>query len=310
MTDAWGNDRTSDETAIPGWTADRMPDGGTTEPEVETKVAEIEQTRGEMSQTVSAIGDKLDPANIAQGAKDATIGKVEQTVRSVQNAAEDFVAQPMTSMQQAGGGLIETIRSNPVPAALAGIGIGWLWMSRSGGTRNGSRYGNRYQYAGGSYQGYGGTGHDAGYGSAWTGQAGSTGMPSGSQGITSQVGNTVSGVTDTVGQTVGQVTGTVGQTVGQVAGTVGQTAGQVGQTMGQVPVQAQGLARQLGNTVSQNPLGFGVVSLAVGTALGLALPATSTEQRVLGQASTKVIDQAESAASQGMQQLRDSAQQS
>jgi len=331
MTDAWGTGRANDDTAIPGWSADATTnvaggDAAGNEPEVEVIVAEIEQTRGEMSETVAAIGEKLDPANIVQGAKDATVGKVEQTVRNVQNAAEEFVAQPVTTVQQAGGGLVETIRANPVPAALAGIGIGWLWMSRSGSNRGGGRFSDRYRYdragwagaypaAGGG--GYQATGYGAAYGDAWTGRGS---VPSGSQGIGSRVGDsardlgqtvgqTAGAVTDTVGQTAGAVTDTVGQTVGQVGQTVGQVGQTVGDTVGQVPMQARGVARQVGDTVSQNPLGFGVVALAVGTAIGLALPATSTERRVLGQASTRLIDEAESKASEGMEQIRSSAEQ-
>ena len=31
--------------------------------------------------------------------------------------------------QEAGSTIVETVRANPVPAALTGIGLGWLYMS-------------------------------------------------------------------------------------------------------------------------------------------------------------------------------------
>jgi len=71
--------------------------------EVEVLETDIEATRGEMTDTVQTIGERLDPANIVQGAKDtvreATVGRVEQMTSNVMDTAADT-----------GGGVIETIR--------------------------------------------------------------------------------------------------------------------------------------------------------------------------------------------------------
>src|SRR5215212_3103500 len=87
-----------------------------------------------MAGTVGELGERLDPGNIADRARgrvrDATIGTIEGKVEEMTTAASDFASDAGRTAQEAGSGLIETIRQNPVPAAMAGIGIGWLVMNR------------------------------------------------------------------------------------------------------------------------------------------------------------------------------------
>jgi len=92
--------------------------------EVEVTRAEIERTRSDMSETVDAIQGRLSPENLKEQAKDrvreATLGKA----------------------QGAGSTIVETIRANPLPAALTGIGLSWLFVS---GRRRSSGQEARYR---------------------------------------------------------------------------------------------------------------------------------------------------------------------
>ena len=85
--------------------------------------ANIERTRAEMSNKIDEIQDRLAPSNLAEQAKDAvreaTIGRVEGMWQS----AGDNVEYARQSM-------FETVRTNPIPAAMVGIGLGWLLMNR------------------------------------------------------------------------------------------------------------------------------------------------------------------------------------
>jgi hypothetical protein len=87
--------------------------GGAVVDEDEATRAEIERTRADMSETVDAIQERLSPESLKEQAKDrvkeATVGKA----------------------QDAGSGIVDTIRANPLPAALTGIGLGWLIMNAS-----------------------------------------------------------------------------------------------------------------------------------------------------------------------------------
>jgi len=110
-------------------------DDGAEDPEVEALVVENETPRSEMSQTVDALGDRLAPSAVADRAgnavREATVGKIEAKVNDMTTAASDLVSNAGQTAQEAGGGLVETIRRNPVPAVMAGVGLGWLWMNRS-----------------------------------------------------------------------------------------------------------------------------------------------------------------------------------
>jgi hypothetical protein len=94
-------------------------------------VADIEDTRTDITETVEAIGDRLDPGRIVQDAKEtvreATVGRVETMTQQMTGVASDAGE----TIQTTAGGVVETIRRNPVPAAMAAIGIGWLLTHRS-----------------------------------------------------------------------------------------------------------------------------------------------------------------------------------
>jgi ElaB/YqjD/DUF883 family membrane-anchored ribosome-binding protein len=242
---------------------------GDLDPEAQAQVEDLENeiaaTRYEMTDTVQTIGERLDPANVVQGAKDtvreATVGRVEQMTSNVMDTASD-----------AGGGIIDTIRRNPIPTAMAAVGIGWLLMNRSDG-RN-------------SYR------SDRGWDDTWRGgeRYGYAGYPSSrDRGMTDRAGETI----DQVGRKAGQVADDVRSSVGS---TVGQWPDQVGSTAREVSWNAERL-------VQDNPLALGAVAVAVGAAIGMALPETQVERDVLGGPAGKAIDKAQQAASDAVRQL-------
>jgi Protein of unknown function (DUF3618) len=105
---------------------------------IEPIVGSIDATREQMTDTIEAIGDRLDPSRIAADAKqtvrDATVGKVETMTQQMTDVAGDAGATIVST----GSGLIETIRRNPLPAAMAAVGIGWL-LTRGGERRSDPR---------------------------------------------------------------------------------------------------------------------------------------------------------------------------
>ena len=232
-----------------------------TDEEVEVIATEIEQTRDEMTGTVQAIGNRLDPANIVQDAKEtvreATVGRVEHMTSNALETAGDT-----------GSGILETIRQNPLPAAMAAIGIGLLVMNRSNG--RGAYRADRYREGGwrdaDEYR--------AGYGTG--------------PGMTERAGETL----DQVGQKAGHVASEVRSTVGGLPDQVGTTARDVGWNAQRV--------------LEDNPLAVGAAAFAIGAAIGMALPETEVERNVLGQATDRAIDTAQRTASEAVQQLETS----
>jgi hypothetical protein len=235
--------------------------------------AEIAATRDEMTGTVEAIGDRLDPGNIVQEAKntvrDATVGKVGEMT----STATEALSGAGTTVQETGSGLVETIKQNPIPAALAGAGIAWLWTHRAQTPKN--------DYGSGRYR-QGIDAWDTGYGAAgssWSGDRMST-----SEGIGDKVGD----VTDEVGRRVSQVGDKVGQLPDRVGG------------------GASGMTRQAQQLLEESPLAVGAVAMAVGAAISMALPVTQTERRVIGPKAGQMLGQVEDTATEALQKVQDS----
>jgi Protein of unknown function (DUF3618) len=217
--------------------ARQQADGGMTEDEAAEAAeirADIDDTRAEMGGTLTELGDRLEPGHLMNQAKenvrDATIGRVEETAKGV----SDMV--------------IETIKRNPIPAAIAGTGLALLWANRSSG-ENGHR-----TYATGTYRHYD------------IDSEGRSGGPG-------------------IGDRIGQGAAGVGEAVGGAAGQVGETVGQVGQNVGQAAGQVTG---QLDRVMRASPLAMGAVALGAGAVIGALVPETTQEREMLGDASRQI----------------------
>lgn len=323
-----------------------------------TARAQIEQTRADMSDTIDAIQQKLSPTNMAQEAKDAvreaTVGKVEdalsnatstvqQAVSSVGDAASQAFGGVTDSAQGTGSSFITTIRENPIPAALAGLGLGWLFMkmrSSGGSSQTTTRYqqayynpnyspGNQYEYN--APRGYtpsvAGTGatesYDYGYTAGTQGYRSSEGYTAAGNYSSSSDSGIVGNVQDTVGQVAGQAQDMASQAAGQVQDTAGQVVGTAQQAAGQVASQAQQAVGQIGGMAQQGtqqavsgfqqmlderPLAVGAMAAAVGIAVGLAIPETPKEHEIMGPAKDQLIDTAQQTVQDTAQKVQSVAQ--
>lgn len=230
--------------------------------------AEIAETRQEMTGTVEAIGDRLSPSSILDEAKhtvrNATVGKVEEMT----STATQTLSGATSSVQETGTGILETIKQNPVPAALAGIGIGWLWTHRAQGPKT-SDYGRSPRHQGDAW--------DNGYNAA------------GVQGSSSSEG---------IGDKLGDAADSVGRRVSGVGDAVAGVPGQVGGG-------AESVGRQAQRLMDESPLAVGAAAMAVGVAIGMVLPATQVERRVLGPAAGQVLGTVEGTATEALQKVQE-----
>ena len=85
----------------------------TAQDETQTEIlGEIDETRREMGSTLNQLGDRLTPGHLVDQAKEnvreATVGRLEDTARGM----SDMV--------------FETIKRNPIPTAMAGMGLAML----------------------------------------------------------------------------------------------------------------------------------------------------------------------------------------
>jgi hypothetical protein len=90
----------------------------------------IEQRRARMGATIEEVGAHLNPDHLKQELRTGVREQVEQTKRDIRGAtigrAETLINDMEDTVNRTSRTLMDTIRDNPVPAAMAGIGLGWL----------------------------------------------------------------------------------------------------------------------------------------------------------------------------------------
>lgn len=99
--------------------------------------AEIEHTRANLSQNVNALGEAVQPSNIAKrqaskvtgaatGLKDKVMGSAEDTASSVGGRASGVGDSVSGSVSNAGQTAKSQAQGNPMAAGLIALGAGWL----------------------------------------------------------------------------------------------------------------------------------------------------------------------------------------
>lgn len=207
-------------------------------------LGEIDETRREMASTLNELGDRLTPGHLVDQAKEnvreATIGRLEDTTRGI----SDMV--------------FETIKRNPIPTAMAGVGLAMLWRNRSQQANGDRLHPNSYQ-----------------------------GMPSTSyfsdqqQGLGSKVGDAAS--------KVGDAASTVGDGVGGAVSSIADGAQQAtGEVVDRAGATAQQVGWKLDSFMQANPLAMGAIAVGTGAVIGSLIPETDPEREILGDASRQV----------------------
>jgi ElaB/YqjD/DUF883 family membrane-anchored ribosome-binding protein len=236
--------------------------------EVEVTRVEIERTRAGMSETVDAIQERLSPENIKKHAKDrvkeATVGKA----------------------QEAGSGLVDTIRQNPLPAALTGIGLGWLLVNARKQSSSRPPYQNTVYRDAAYVEGYStGAYPPAGYPPRYEDETGSS-----------------------AGQALGNARDKVGETATQAQDKAGELAGRTQDRVSNLGNQARYQAKRAGDgfqrMLRENPLAVGTLAVGVGAAVGLAIPETSKEHEVMGEARDNLVDKAQQKVQETQQKVQ------
>ena len=215
--------------------------------------ADIDETRAEMSETIDELAQRLDPDRLKAEAKtvarDATIGHAEAMLDTAQERTKEV-----------GNTLMDTVKRNPFPVALIGIGAGWLVMSGRDSGKSRRDYDDDYRqtYYSGSPRGP---------------YAGMT-----SQRMTSEGERDEPGLTEKAGQQAGQMTQQAQQHIEHYSDQAQQMAGQAQST--------------LQRFMNENPLAAAAIALGVGFAVGYAVPETQKEDELLGEAHAAAMHRA------------------
>lgn len=217
-----------------------------------------EQVAERMKQTVTQLKN-----DVKNEIHDATIGRVERMVDNMRDTTRGASAS-----------IMEVIKTNPIPSALVGIGLAWLYMNKSNGS-NGSPVQQRYYpqalgQMGNQYQG---------------------------EKITESVQRKADQVMDTVSEAADNVKAKAGEFVDQA-----QT--QVTQLSSRVHDQAQEVVTRSQSMLEENPLITSALALTLGAAVGLLLPETRREDELMGEARNKLLGQVSEVAHDTMEKAQ------
>jgi ElaB/YqjD/DUF883 family membrane-anchored ribosome-binding protein len=249
--------------------------------------ADIDRTRANMDRTFDAIESKLTPGQLLQEAWGIFKGG-------------------------SGAGASRALRiakEHPLPAAVIGLGFGWLLLDSSRRIRGDGRsraydgrYGRRYGYAGDP--------GDPGTRDAWREEE-----------TEGRLGTAVGAVKDAAGgardfavqakDRVSDLAGQAGEKLGEVTGQVKEKAAdltdQVKEKAAGLTEQAREKASELGDRVQEGarqarlgfwqlleerPLVVGAATLAAGLLIGLAIPSTEKEDELMGETRDQLLDSA------------------
>jgi ElaB/YqjD/DUF883 family membrane-anchored ribosome-binding protein len=257
--------------------------------------AQIVETRSQMGETIDAIQEKLSFQNISEQVKE----QVSEHINSAIETAKDTVygvtignlGKAGKFMQNIGKEISKTeagrfARKNPFPLVLIGLGVGLLayegFGSKNRRTYRYSDYDNDPRNRGNRDSGTISTLKSA------TGKIGDT------------AGHAYESVTETTGQALESVKGAASSAYGTVTDTANKAYSSVtdyaGTAYEKVGEYGSVAREKYDYYLEENPLAVGAVALAVGAAVGLALPATRYESEFMGEYSSQLLDKAQNAA--------------
>ncbi len=234
---------------------------------------EIAQTRDDMSETIEAIQDRLKPstvvANATERVKSATTEKVKQMANTAGDAADRVVHNSF----------VDTIRDNPWPVAMIGIGAAWLWMR--GRSDSGQYSTGRYAY-GDDY-----TERDE-YTteSDWRARTAPRRMTYRSDEYAEDL---------RYYDRSDERTSNVGEYVDTVRSTARRTSRRAQNSFNRV--------------LRENPLALGAAATIVGAAIGMTLPETEVENEWMGDARDNVVERAKEMAGNAAESVGSAAEQ-
>jgi ElaB/YqjD/DUF883 family membrane-anchored ribosome-binding protein len=249
--------------------------------------ADIRQTRERMSHTVEDIGDRLNPqrlkAQIKHNIHDATIGKAEHMAR----VAYDRVDETRNS-------IMDNIRDNPVPAAMVGIGLGWLLL---GSRRHDDRTVHHVEFdrfSGTEPRYYtpvyddGALSSDGAGAKARLSDLGETTRERAEE-ITHRAQDRVTGIAHDARETVHNATDRAHDLMDTGRDRARSMAGEF---RTQTRMQTHRMEDRFDEALHESPLAVGAAAMALGLALGLSAPPTRRESELMGARRDALLDRA------------------
>ena len=257
----------------------------------------IEHTRAEMTGTIDEIQDRLNPAHLKEQVIEQVREQYEQVKESVREATigkvEDMVERVGLTVNETGRSIFQTIRANPVPTALVGVGLAWMWINA---TKGNGRFARHSRDAFGDYD------------PRWhrydeTGGLEGTGFREQSVNAVRDVASSAAG---TIADQAHHIREAAENLADKTKAKVGHALTRGQETAGHLADEAQHQVRRAGDRIQtamwEAPLAIGAMALAFGAGIALAIPQTQKENEWMGEARDTLVDKAQSAATEALHQ--------
>jgi Protein of unknown function (DUF3618). len=242
-------------------------------PETEHIKAQIEETRHQMGGTIDAIQERLSFSNISDQVSEHVSNAIETAKDTVYEAT---IGKAVSFMKNMGDGIsensmVKTAKHNPFPIALIGIGAGLLAYNIMKPRQHQSFDGRR----------------------EWSPDRTYPQPVEDNKSMLTSAQEKLSGVTDTVSSAAGTAYDNVTNTVTNAYSTAGDAAQKAYDKAGELGHYTQD---QYEHYMAENPLAVGAIALAVGAAVGLAIPSTRYEGELMGDTRDQLLQKAQETA--------------
>lgn len=245
-----------------------------------------EPTVGKVSETPSVVTQPTATAHTTSKDIGEPINRVTEPPRVSEPASvatQPVAAQPMpihplptvpSPPREMGSSVMESVRQNPLPAALVGLGLSWLLMNMYQGRKR--SVGNKADR----------TNHLV------------DGQTSPTQSGMSQGRPAVSPMPSTAGDILGDAQ----EFASSVAS---RTQDQVSNLASRIQHGVRWVGHQYQQSLQENPLAAGAAALTLGSAIGLALPSTQAEDKLMGKAHENLMRKVDEATHGTVQKVRE-----
>jgi ElaB/YqjD/DUF883 family membrane-anchored ribosome-binding protein len=234
---------------------------------------EIDQTRANMDRTLGALERKFSPGQL-----------LDQAMEFARDNGGEFA-----------NNLGRSVKENPVPAILTVVGIAWM-VASSNRPRSSiaDAYDDRYARDDFNAADFDDTGFEDDAGDQ------KEGLTEKAQRLKASAGETLSDA----GQRVKSAADRARQ---KLTGTKQTVSSGLRRTSGTAQVQTQRVREGFNSLLSEQPLLLGALGIAVGAAIGAALPSTEQEDRLFGSTRDKALSEVKQRGAESYEQVRDKA---
>ena len=232
---------------------------------------EIDQTRANMDRTLGALERKFSPGQL-----------LDQAMEFARENGGEFA-----------NNFGRSVKENPVPALLTAVGIAWMVASSNRPKPAlADAYGDRYARDDFNAVDFDDTGYeddadDQNEGLADKAQR----LKASAEGTLSEAGQRVKSAAQRARQ--------------KLTGTKDTVSEGLRRTSGTAQVQTQRVREGFNSLLTEQPLLLGALGIAVGAAIGAALPPTEQEDRLFGSARDKAVSEVKQRGTETYEQVRD-----